>query len=67
MRLHIRRAFVIAGVVVSLVVGLASIQVAAALTAAAAPPPPPPVSLDSLQAALAQEQARGAELQAQLG
>ena len=66
MRLHIRRAFVIAGVAVSLVVGLASIQVAAALTAAAAPPPAPPVSLDSLQAALTQEQARGAELQAQL-
>ena len=66
MKLRIRRAFVIAGVVISLVVGLASIQVAAALTAAAAPPPAPPVSLDALQTALADEQARGADLQAQL-
>ena len=66
MKLRIRRAFVIAGVVISLIVGLASIQVAAALTAAAAPPPAPPVSLDTLKTALADEQARGADLQAQL-
>ena len=66
MKLRIRRAFVIAGVVTSLIVGLASIQVAAALTAAAAPPPAPPVSLATLKTALEQEQARGADLQAQL-
>jgi hypothetical protein len=67
MRLRIRRAFVIVGVVICLAVGLGSIQVAAALTAAAAPPPAPPVSLDTLQTALADEQARGLDLQAQLG
>jgi hypothetical protein len=36
------------------------------MTAAAAPPSAPPVSLDSLKQALADEQARGAALQAQL-
>lgn len=66
MKLRIRRAFVIAGVVISLLIGFASIQVATALTAAAAPPPAPPVSLDTLKTALAEEQARGADLQAQL-
>jgi hypothetical protein len=66
MKLRLRRAFVIAGVAISLLVGLASIQVAAVLTAAAAPPPAPPVSLDTLKSALADEQARGVELQAQL-
>lgn len=61
-----RRTLVIAGVVVSLAVGFASIQVAAALTAAAAPPPAPPISLTALKTSLAAEQARGADLQAQL-
>jgi hypothetical protein len=61
-----RRTLVTVGVALSLVVGLASIQVAAALTAAAAPPPAPPISLDTLKTALAAEQARGADLQAQL-
>ena len=61
-----RRILVIGAVVLSLVVGVASIQVAAALTAAAAPPPAPPISLDRLKAELAAEQARGQDLQAQL-
>jgi hypothetical protein len=64
--LKIRRSLVVAGVAAAIIAGLLSIQLAAALTAAAAPPPAPPVSLDTLKTALAAEQARGAELQAQL-
>jgi hypothetical protein len=66
MRLRVRRIFVILGVIVSLVVGVLSIQIAAALTAAAAPPPAPPVSIGTLKTELAAEQARSAALQQQL-
>ena len=65
-RMKVRRALIVVGVMAALVIGLLSIQLAAALTAAAAPPPAPPVSLDTLKRALADEQARGAALQAQL-
>lgn len=64
--LKLRRSLVVMGVVLAVVVGVASIQVAAALTAAAAPPPAPPVSIESLRQALAAEQTRGLALQAQL-
>jgi hypothetical protein len=66
MNLHIRRALVVAGVVVSLVAGAVSIRVAAALAEAATPPPAPPVSIEMLQADIAAEQARAASLQQQL-
>ena len=64
--MKIRRGLVVFGVVAAMVVGVYSIQLAAALTAAAAPPSAPPVSLDALKQDLADEQARGATLQAQL-
>jgi hypothetical protein len=64
--LKLRRVVVIIGVIASLVVGVLSIEVAAALTAAAAPPPAPPMSLSALQDALAAQQARGDDLEAQL-
>jgi hypothetical protein len=63
---RVRRTFVVSGVIASLLAGVISIRVAADMTAAAAPPPAPPVSLDSLKTALAEEQARGATLQARL-
>ena len=66
MNLRLRRTLVAAGVIASLVVGVASIEVAAGLTAAAAPPPAPPVSISSLKQDLAAEQARSASLQDQL-
>ena len=66
MNRRIRRAFVMSGVVASLLAGVVAIQLAAQMTAAAAPPPAPPVSLDSLRSSLAAEQARGAALQSQL-
>lgn len=66
MNRRIRRGAVIAGVIGSLVFGLVSIQVAAQLTAAAAPPPAPPISMDTLKAQLAAEQARATSLQQQL-
>ncbi|MEA2610566.1 MAG: hypothetical protein QOG32_292 [Chloroflexota bacterium] len=64
--LKFRRAFVVLGVVASLVVGLLSIEVASALTVAAAPPAAPPMSLSALQSALADQQQRGDALQSQL-
>ena len=63
---RVRRTLVVSGVLASLLLGVASIRVAADMTAAAAPPPAPPVSLDSLKTALAAEQTRGAALQAEL-
>lgn len=66
MNWHIRRGAVIAGVALSLIVGVISIQIAADLTAAAAPPPAPPVSIETLKDQLAAEQARAAGLQKQL-
>lgn len=67
MTLTVRRLGVILGVAASLVVGAMSVRIAAELTAAAAPPTLPPVSIDVLREALAQEQARSAALEAQLG
>ena len=64
--LKLRRAMVVLGVVASLLVGFASIEVAAALTAAAAPPPAPPMSLGALQEALTAQQERGDALESQL-
>jgi hypothetical protein len=64
--LSLRRIIVVLGVVASLLVGTLSIEVAAALTAAAAPPPAPPMSLSALQDALAAQQTRGDDLEAQL-
>ena len=61
-----RRVLVTLGVIASLVLGVISIQVAAALTAAAAPPPVPPISMSELQARLTAEQARAESLQQQL-
>lgn len=66
MNIRLRRALVVAGVAVSVALGLVSIRVAAELTAAAAPPPAPPVSIDELRAALATEQSRAGALQQQL-
>ena len=66
MNRHIRRGAVIVGVALSLLVGVASIQIAADLTAAAAPPPAPPVSIETLKDQLAAEQTRAAGLQKQL-
>src|SRR6476659_6012917 len=63
---RMRRILVTLGVIVSLVLGVVSIQVAAALTAAAAPPPAPPISMTELQARLTAEQARAESLQPQL-
>jgi hypothetical protein len=57
---------IVMGVVASLLAGLLSIEIAAALTAAAAPPPAPPMSLSALQDALAAQQQRGDELESQL-
>jgi hypothetical protein len=64
--LKLRRTVIVVGVVASLLVGLLSIEIAAALTAAAAPPPAPPMSLSALQDALAAQQQRGDELESQL-
>jgi len=61
-----RRSLVVAGAVAALVIGAASIQVAAAWTAAGAPLNEPPASLSSLQATLDQERARSAALEDQL-
>jgi hypothetical protein len=64
--LKLRRTVIVMGVVASLLAGLLSIEIAAALTAAAAPPPAPPMSLSALQNALAAQQQRGDELESQL-
>ena len=61
-----RRSLVVAGAVAALVVGAASIQVAAAWTAATAPLNDPPASLASLQASLDGERARSDSLDKQL-
>jgi chromosome segregation ATPase len=61
-----RRSLVVAGAVAALVVGAASIRVAAAWSAASAPLNDPPASLASVQASLDQERARSAALDEQL-
>ncbi|MEO8469052.1 MAG: hypothetical protein ABI573_05240 [Chloroflexota bacterium] len=66
MNMRLRRLTVIMGVIVSLVIGLGSVQIAGSLAAAAAPPTAPPVSIWTLKADLEAEQARSASLQEQL-
>jgi len=61
-----RRAAVTVGVVGSLGLGAATIGAAAQWTAAAAPMQAPPVSAESLALQLANEQARGTDLQSRL-
>ncbi|HEX8941465.1 MAG TPA: hypothetical protein VF763_15065 [Candidatus Limnocylindrales bacterium] len=64
--LAVRRTTVIGGVVLSLVVGAATIRAAAAWTASSAPLPAPAVSSETLRAQLDVERARSAALQQQL-
>jgi peptidoglycan hydrolase CwlO-like protein len=64
--IRVRRPLVVLGVVLSLFVGAATIRAAAVWTAASSPLGAKPPSIESLQAALANEQARSAALQAQL-
>jgi len=66
MTLRVRRTLVIAGVVISLLLGVVSIRLAAHLAAASAPPPAPPISIADLQSQLTAEQTRAADLQRQL-
>jgi DNA repair exonuclease SbcCD ATPase subunit len=61
-----RRSLVIAGAVAALVIGAASIRVAAAWTAASSPLNDPPASLTSLQASLDGERGRSDALDEQL-
>jgi hypothetical protein len=61
-----RRAAVTVGVVGSLGLGAAAIDAAAQWTASAAPLQAPPVSAESLAAQLANEQARGTDLETRL-
>jgi len=61
-----RRAAVTAGVLGSLGLGATAIDAAAQWTAAAAPMQAPPVSPESLASQLADEQARGTDLQSRL-
>lgn len=64
--LHIRRSLTAFGVVGAILLGLAAIQGAAAWTATSAPLSVAPVSATSIEAQLLEEQARSADLQAQL-
>jgi DNA repair exonuclease SbcCD ATPase subunit len=66
MPVRLRRPFVILGVVLTLLAGAATIRAAAAWTAASSPLVDKPPSVEALQASLAVEQARSADLQAQL-
>lgn len=63
---RLRRPAVLLGVVLALFAGAATIRAAAEWTAATAPLAAKPPSVDSLQSALAAEQARSIALQAQL-
>jgi chromosome segregation ATPase len=63
---RLRHPLVILGVVVSLFVGVATIRAAALWTAASSPLDVKPPSIESLQAALATEQARSAALRVRL-
>lgn len=64
--IRLRRPLVVLGVLLSLLTGAATIQAAAAWTAASSPLAAKPPSVESLQNALATEQARSAALQDQL-
>jgi DNA repair exonuclease SbcCD ATPase subunit len=63
---RLRRPAVLLGVVLALFAGAATIRAAANWTAATAPLAQKPPSVESLQSALAAEQARSVALQAQL-
>ena len=64
--LPVRRTLTLAGAVAAVLLGLAAIQAAAAWTAEAAPLTVAPVSAASIEARLAEEQARSAQLQSEL-
>ncbi len=64
---RLRHPLVVLGVVFSLLAGAATIRAAAAWTAASSPLAVQPPSVEQLQADLAAEQARSADLQLQLG
>jgi chromosome segregation ATPase len=64
--LLVRRFVTVVGVVAVLALGVGSIRAAAAWTAASAPLTVAPVSVESLEASLADERARSAALVAQL-
>lgn len=63
---RLRHPLVILGVILSLFAGAATIRAAAAWTAASSPLVAKPPSVESLQASVATEQTRSADLQAQL-
>lgn len=63
---RLRRPAVMLGVILVLLAGAATIRAAAAWTAASSPLADKPPSVESLQSALAAEQARSLALQAQL-
>lgn len=63
---HTRRSLTLVGSLGAILLGLAAIQGAAAWTATSAPLTAEPVSATSIEAQLLQEQARSADLQAQL-
>lgn len=67
MNLLVRRLVTIIGVALLVIVGFAAIRVAAVWTAASAPLQISPASAASLQAAIADEQARSAALRDSLG
>ncbi len=62
----LRRVVTTVGVVAALLLGFGSIRAAAAWTAASAPLSVAPVSIDQIQERLTAEQARSADLEAQL-
>lgn len=64
--IRLRHPLVILGVVLSLLAGAATIRAAAAWTAASSPLVAQPPSVEGLQASVATEQTRSADLQAQL-
>ena len=64
--LTLRRSLTLAGAVLAVLLGLAAIQAAAAWTANAAPLTVAPVSASSIEARLVEEQARSAQLLAEL-
>jgi septal ring factor EnvC (AmiA/AmiB activator) len=63
---QLRRPFVVLGVVLSLLLGVATIRAAASWTAASSPLAAKPPSVEALQTTLAEEQSRSAALRAQL-
>ena len=64
--LRVRRTLTLAGAVAAVILGLATIQAAAAWTASAAPLAVTPTSVTSIETKLLEEQARSKDLEAQL-